>query len=440
MSCVCCFFDNQNQKKIKQNCFGVSSFKQKLQLYKKQYITEFKKMESISKCSCDFASKNINNQTYVDFCNDMMVDYKEKVKLIENIFDELISIFVLCENNHKLDAFSRLENFLKNYCTNYSTINNIQMCDILFRGREVGTYDSANIHEFYHIPFNRKDKAGSQRFSIKGKPMLYLAKSIPIATQELKLDFEKINFALYFPKYSWVYRREMYDFSNSIDVTINQALSELIRNESKIKYDNSIFTFSKRMTNRILGDSILFQILTFPVESKDGICKEYLLPQLCTEYFESRGYLGVVYQSTKSADMFQEHAKYSQRDFNYCFFVPEEKENKYNENLLSCFHTACIGECDRGKVLSDVIKILYDFGRKLKEQNEIYNMSDYIILKHRIESHIEYMRKTVVGKKCYYESTQGYVELDLIYHLVEKVIKIVNNPIDNGIIKWSEIN
>lgn len=76
-------------------------------------------------------------------------------------------------------------------------------------------------------------------------------------------------------------------------------------------------------------------------------------------------------------------------------FVLEEKENKYNENLLYCFHTVCIEEYDRGKELSDVIQILDDFGRKLKEQNIIYNMTDYITLKHRIESNIEYMKQTV---------------------------------------------
>lgn len=439
MSCICCFFDNENQKKLKEDCFGISSFRQKLQLYKSQYVDEFKKIDSISKCSCDFAIKNINDQIYVNLCNDIIDDYKSMINLVENIFDELIDIFVLCENNYKKDAFIRLKKFFENYCTNYSTINDIQMCDILFRGREIGAYDLADIHEFYHIPFDKKDNVSSQRFSIKGKPMLYLAKSIPIATQELKLDFEKINFSLYFPRFSWVYRQQMYDFSNSIDLTINRALTDLIRSGSEVKFDNSIFTFSKRNTVKILGDSILFQILTFPVESKKDICKEYLLPQLCTEYFERQGYLGVVYQSTKSADMFQEHVKYSQRDFNYCFFVTEEKDNKYNEKLLNCFHTICIGECGKSKVFSDVIQILDDFGRKLKEQNVVYNMTDYTTLKHKIESHLEYMKQTVVGQKCYYESPHGYVELNLIYHLIKKVRKIVDNPIDNGFVKWSEL-
>ncbi len=183
MSCICCFFDNENQKRLKENCFGISSLEQKLQYYKLQYLDEFKKRESIFKCTCDFAIKNINNQIYVDFCNDMMADYKGKVNLIENIFDELVNIFVLCENNHKEDAFIKLKNFFENYCTNYSTINDIQMCDILFLGREIETYDLVAIHEFYHIPFDIKDKASSQRFSVKGTSMLYLAKSIPIATQ-----------------------------------------------------------------------------------------------------------------------------------------------------------------------------------------------------------------------------------------------------------------
>lgn len=435
MSCVCCFFDNENQKRIKESCFGEKSFEEKIQLYKSKYIAEFKKMDVLSKCACDFAMQNFNNDTYVKFCDDMLNDYKGKIKLIEEIFDVLIEIYNLCENNHREEAFIKLQEFFEKYCTNYSSINDIQMCDILFRGREGGTYDLADIHEYYHIPFSIKEKVGNQRFSVKGKPMLYLAKSMPIVSQELKLDFEKINFALYFPKYSWVYKRGMYDFSNTIDVTINQAFTPLMNDGSKIEYDNSIFTFSKNNSNIILGDSLLFQILTFPVENKEDVCKEYILSQLCTEYFDKKGYLGIVYQSTKSADIFQGTVKYSQRDYNYCFFVPEKTINNYNEELLSCFHTVCIGECERGKKFSDVVQVLKDLKANLKEQNKVYNMSDYIHLMHQIESHIEYMEQTKVGQKDYYDSEQGYVEIDLIYKLLSNVRKIVNNPAGHGIVR-----
>lgn len=433
MSCVCCFFDDENQKKIKESCFGEKSFEGKLQLYKLKYIAEFKKMDVLSKCACDFAMQNFKNATYVKFCDDMLNDCKGKIELIEEIFDVLIKIYNLCERNHREEAFLKLKDFFENYCTNYSSINAIQMCDILFRGREVGSYDLADIHEYYHVPFSIKDKVGNQRFSVKGKPMLYLAKSIPTASRELKLDFEKINFALYFPKYSWVYGRSMYDFSNVIDVEINRALAPLMDYGSKIEYDNQNFTFSKNNSNRTIGDGLLFQILTFPVENKKGVCNEYLLPQLCTEYFERKGYLGFVYQSTKSAEMFQGAAKYSQRDYNYCFFVPEEAINNYNEKLLSCFHAVCIGGCERGKKFSDVIKAIADLKVELKEQNKVYNMIDYSHLMHKIESHIEYMEQIKVGPKDYYDSEQGYVEIDLIYKLLSDVREIVNSPAAHGI-------
>lgn len=83
----------------------------------------------------------------------------------------------------------------------------------------------------------------------------------------------------------------------------------------------------------------MFQILTFPVENKEDVCKEYLLPQLCTEYFYRKDYLEIVYQSTKSTDIFQGSIKYSQRDYNYCFFVSEKTINNYDEELLRRFYT-----------------------------------------------------------------------------------------------------
>lgn len=439
MYCVCCFFDNKHQKLLKEKCFCESSFKEKLLLYKKLYIDELKKLNTLKECDCHYSKKYSNEHTYLQFCDDLLDDYRGKMALIENLFDGLIEVYITYVNKNSSDAYQKLDDYLNKYCTNYSSNNAFQFCDILFRGRPSGKYDIGNIYEYYHIPFSKKNLAGSQRFSIAGKPLLYLARSIPAAAQELDKKFNDINFSVYYPKYSWMYHLSMYNITNSRDITLNNCIYPLILQGSKLEYSNYQFTFSKKNADIIIGDSILFQVLTFPVSIKNKEIEEYILPQMFTNHLEKRGYTGLIYQSTKNINILNKDLKYEMLDYNYCFFVPEDKANDYNEKLLDCFYSVCIGACKVNVTVYDVCNLINDCNVLMKINKE-YSFNDYFMLTLKIKTHIDRMEKIVIDNNNYYDIEIGKTEAKLLYGLMEQIKNVIEKPSKYGIIKSLEQN
>lgn len=185
-----------------------------------------------------------------------------------------------------------------------------------------------------------------------------------------------------------------------------------------------------------MGDSILFQVLNFPIECKTTPCDEYRLPQLFTGMLQHPPYLGIVYHSSKESRLFSHTSKYFELDSNYCFFVPD-CPGEYNQELLDCFHHVCIGECDSGVKMQAVTVALNQLDVTIKAQGKKYNMSDYGLAKCEIERHLSAMEKLTLHGCPYYDTEEGYVELALFLKLIEKIQEIVNAPEKHGIINWS---
>lgn len=318
MSCVFCFFNNANQKLLKSLSFGITDFSKKLELYKQLYLEEISKLVPAVQCGCEFSQKQMNNKKLLALSDDFSRDIQLHRSDFGKMFDVLISIYQHCKDGRTTEAATLAQAFNQSYCIGYSSKNGLGMCVPLFRARANSGYDTTDINQFFHLPMSKKANATEQRFSVHGNVMLYLARSIPIALRETGLTISEANLSVFLPKYSWVYECGMYSFQNSIDVTINEALTPGF----SIDYDNNQFTFSKRNLIIMMGDSILFQVLTFPVEHKSTPCEEYRLPQLFTKMLQHLSYLGVVYHSSKDSHLFSHTSKYSELDSNYCFFVP----------------------------------------------------------------------------------------------------------------------
>lgn len=429
MSCVFCFFNNANQKLLKRQCFGITDFSQKLELYKQLYLEEISKLVPAVRCGCEFSQRQLNNKKLLALTDDFLRDIQLHSSDFGKMFDVLILIYQHCKNGRMTEAILLAKQFNQSFCTGYSSKNSLGMCVPLFRARASSGYDTTDINQFFHLPMSKKANATEQRFSVHGNVMLYLARSIPIALHETGLTISEANLSVFLPKYSWVHEWGMYSFQNSIDVTINEALTPGF----SIDYDNNRFTFSKRNLIIMMGDSILFQVLTFPVEHKSTPCEEYRLPQLFTKMLQHPPYLGVVYHSSKDSHLFSHTSKYSELDSNYCFFVPN-CSGEYNKELLNCFHHVCIGECDSGVKMQDVSAALNQLGATLKIQNKEYNMSDYIMDKCEIERHLSAMEKIKLYGKSYYDTEEGCVELALFLKLIEKIQEIVNEPGKHGVV------
>ena len=70
MSCICCFISDEYQKKLKQKCFGLKRFEDRLIKYKQLFVNEVNNLKSVSECSCMYVNLNKNyiKWTHFDRC------------------------------------------------------------------------------------------------------------------------------------------------------------------------------------------------------------------------------------------------------------------------------------------------------------------------------------------------------------------------------------
>lgn len=436
MPCIRCFFSNSYQKQLKSQSFRLYTFIERLEYYRDEFLKQLQELRSIDKCDCRPENKMFSNPDYITFCEAVRKDFQEKIDYIKSLFNSLIDIFQSTIDNSPT-AKSKLELFIKENCTGYSSNNAAQFSDLLFRARPIGDYDPSNICELFHIPFSRRNLVSSQRFSVAGRPMLYLAKSVPTTLAELDQSFDSLNYALFFPIYSFFLKKGMYNITNSID--FNLYIEEMnVRREAKIQYDNSTFTFSKENANLILGDNIFFQLLTFPKKTESEIIEEYVLPQLFTDHLENKGYTGLIYQSTKEIPEIRSGLEYTTFDYNYCFFIPDNVSGDYNDKFLGYFHSMSIGNNERNITIEQTKLLITECLNKIKESD--YLLDEYIILLGRVDSYIEKFKEVVFNGTKYYESELGKIESTLIFQFLRKIENVVTYPQEHDIIKKNEIS
>ncbi|WMJ22671.1 RES domain-containing protein [Paludicola sp. MB14-C6] len=97
------------------------------------------------------------------------------LQLIGKIIKELKQVPYICT------AFNNCCAFNNNIPINIRNYNNVS----LYRARTGIPDNFEDISSMYHIPFNKREKVRSQRFSIPGFPCLYLGKSVYTCWMEL---------------------------------------------------------------------------------------------------------------------------------------------------------------------------------------------------------------------------------------------------------------
>ena len=283
-----------------------------------------------------------------------------------------------------------MKSYISKRCRYFNVSGAMTFSKPFFRARKAGNYDGSNIHELFHVPFDKRYLIGNQRFSLTGIPLLYLAESLPLALREIGCDIKHANVALFLPKYSNYYHEGMYDITNPI-------FNNLITLEKKIElgciltYDHDLhISFNKRDINEYLARFILAQCFHFPVQDEysGSFIQEYVLPQLLMDVVNENKWVGVAYQSCKQIAE-EKRDKFSQFvDKNICFNVPYES-SRYNEKMLADFYYAtwCCGEDI--KTYSELKRTIYDVKSLINNALEKgFNMNDYSSYIVDIQMHI----------------------------------------------------
>src|SRR5690554_3224056 len=200
LKCIYCFFDSKYQRLLKQKTYKIDRFEEKLVKYKELYLTELQLICSVEKCSCCLASSNPQVKKWInDLCNNLV----DNLPVIEETFEELIDIYLSFISLGQKEAHDKMWSFLEqNELINGAT-SLIGYTKLLFRGRaKKKGADSFSEIDFFHIPFSKRNKISNQRFSISGKPLLYLGYSVACVEQELGKNLNNISLSAFLPKYS----------------------------------------------------------------------------------------------------------------------------------------------------------------------------------------------------------------------------------------------
>ena len=441
MSCIYCFFSKENQMELKKKCFGNPKYEETLKGYKEIYISELLKINKIKNCNCSniIDIKMGNDKEKIELCynyfDDFYEDIKNNIQRIEEYFDNIIDIYntYVKENIHQ--AYKKMEDFTKDK----DKVNlergtpSASYSNLMFRVRPKGNYNNNNIKEYFHIPFDKRFLVGNQRFSLTGRPMIYLASSLQIALKEIDKNIDEVNTSIFLPSFSYLYSYYLFNIRNDIIDSLNSTISN-IKVGSKIEYSSCGY-MDFTLLNSLLN-SIFYNILTFPTQNeyKGTFIQEYVLPQLLTDIlnYHRINYAGIEYKSTKEYIWEINDNEKHELESNYCFFIPYSQNSNYNEEFLSKFFFCC----DTSEIISyyKLLDSIHEFKIfKEKLRNEGYNINDLVIHLVVIENHINTMNK--YKGNDYYESREGKIERTLIYGLINNIISHVNYLKSNDLIK-----
>lgn len=442
--CIITFFDDSFQYSLKEKSFGESRFENTLNNYKNLFLLHIKNIgnsKGNDNCSmCKHADKCIFNKKctseYIKFLNEFAEDLANKYDYINELFDDIINIYITAIGINRIQAFNLLNKYIKTKCDNYNINSAISFSKPLFRVRKIGDYDPENIYELFHVPFSRRYVIGNQRYGLAGIPCLYVSESIEVALEETGVNIDEANAAIYVPKYSSYYHEGVCNITNEIFANLI-AIKKFIFQGSKIEYNNEHFSFSKVTIERCLARFVLSQILQFPVQKNysDVFTQEYVIPQLLMDIVTVEKWKGIIYNSSKKITYNCRTDDYNYINENICFTIPYNNEN-YNDEILNNFYYAT---WKNGGIMYKYEDVLLKI-KKLealitKGNNDGYNMSDYGIYVGYIKSHIDCMEKSI-GKHEYRNGKFGKVELTLFYKLMEVIEPIVKEPQKYGIVTY----
>lgn len=419
MSCIACFIDDNYQKQLKGKCFGIKRFENKLIKYKELYINDFKKLVSISQCSCNYQNSNPDYIRWTDF---FLQNMQDNIGEIEKTFDELTEIYLSYISKSNKVAIDKIWSFLINNSLLSDSQGALAYTRLLFRARPKGTFNSSDINELFHIPFDLRERVSSQRFSIAGQPMLYLSNSIISIEKELGLPIDDVAIAGFLPKYYLYYGKKIYEIKNSIFDVIVKTLPSLFNADSQIDYYSERYRPNYKSIVIDIKKSILSQILTFPVENKNSFVEEYVLPQMITTALLEHDYKGIIFPSTKDFSNLKTNNLNSEHELNIAFYVNYNNSQRLDSSLLdSFFHFTLDGSEDFNITVNDIRDKISSIVERNKKGN--HNNNDFLIPLAHIDMHLKNLEDSNIKGTKYFDTKYGKIELELYMKMVKEMDK-----------------
>lgn len=197
---------------------------------------------------------------------------------------------------------------------------------LLFRGRYSNT--ELDRDGMFHLPFQKRNYATTQRFSISGLPCLYLADSAYVCWEELNR-----------PEYNNFYlsRFEITNYMNlkALDISLTpQSIVALITNVSKIMGDE-VDSWDSTILECIIKWPLIFCCSIKVSDSAATFKPEYIIPQYLLEWVRQNKKLNAIKYFSVKTHLFQNID--SSSFINVVIPVQEIKNNGYCSLLEDSF-------------------------------------------------------------------------------------------------------
>lgn len=420
MTCIACFIDNDYQKSLKKQCFGLDRFEYKLLKYKQLFINGVNELQSVSKCNCDYKNTDVE---YVKWTDDFLKEMQNSSIVIESTFNELIDIYTsYISKNIKVATDSIWKFLIENDLLDESE-GGFTYSTLFYRARKDDyTFDKKDIKNFFHIPFTKRELIGNQRFSISGQPMLYFAKSVIGVEKELSIPINKLAISAFLPFFKDFYSKKYFTIKNTLFNSIVKSLPGILKSGSQIDYYNCDLTPNHNSLGKDLRKSILSQILTFPVEFKHSFMSEYVLPQMLTTALLENNYNGVFFPSTKDFSELESYHNFSDHESNFAVFVKYSHKDSYDNDLLDSFLYFTFD--GQEKLNYSVTEIIDKFELVIKLNKESQK-DNYMIPLINLKLHIEYMENSTLKGVNYFKTLPGRIELEFFSKVADFYIKMM---------------
>jgi hypothetical protein len=421
MKCIACFFEDEFQKQLKKKCFGIPRFENKLIRYKELYLESLSQLHSVKNCTCEFAN---NNPTYISWTDDFLHNLQSNTQIVKNTFDELTDIYLTYISRSNKVSLDKFWSFLSKNDLLGSSESALTYTRLLFRARPNDkTFSPTDIKALFHIPFDRRDLIGNQRFSITGQPMVYLSNSVLSVEKELETPLTDLVFAGFLPKYYQYYVQKIYEIKNSIFNLLTKSLPA-ITETGNISYYHEHLTPNYKSIVVDIRKSILSHVLTFPTEIKGRFIAEYVLPQMITTSLLEHDYKGIIYPSTKDFSSFVYNKLNNEHEMNIALFVDYNKSQDIDTILLDSFFKFTFdGSETYTTTITDVRNRFESIFQRNREPKQ--NNNDFILPLVHTEMHLKNLESAKLRGEYYFDTEHGKIELEFYMKMADELDRYV---------------
>lgn len=425
--CILCALDEVNHFEWRAGAQRYGSHNhQHLSNYRDMILAKFSGLQNVSSCPVHKSLDPVSIKFWEDSAK--FINYANEAK---DFFDKIEHIYYCWNAGDVVQATTELGALVDEIVKQGADeANSKDLPLFLFRERTDGETSKDGL---WHIPFEDRYKVKNYRFSISGRPMLYLGSSIVDIVYEMRQEETKDKSKHMVSTFLRKKDLKIYDLTNEMPTFVHTVWG-LAEAGGRIDFDDPRYGLISKFPI-YLKKLLLMSCCSFKTMREGATFhEEYILPQLLTEVLQKKGYDGIRYSSTrmnpklfnKDKDYFW-HENYFRE--NYVLFTKYSDRQRHDLTLKNKFANSSpmslslAIEDDAFDRLKELKKEIISF---TKTNGLIQGLPQNIALQTLISYEVR-MDKLEYEKNLYHKTLYGKFEINSIIDAYKDYIKELMN-------------